>query len=146
MIPPQFEKDLTSVEEAIQDLIKRYDKLNELFNRIISIEGVGKITTQELIVTTNEFTNFSPSKSFACYGGIAPFEHRSGSSVSGRSRVSYRANLDLKKILHLAAIRAIGKFNVYFERKVKEGKNKKLVVSNVPNQLVYTIFAVVLKN
>lgn len=142
------EKDLASVEADIQAIIQGDERLNELFNRITRIEGVGKITAQELLVSTNEFKDFSSSKSFACYCGIAPFEHRSGSSVRGRSRVSHRANKHMKKILHLAAmgaVRAKGKFKTYYERKVIEGKNKMLVLNNVRNKLVHTIFAVVFK-
>ena len=144
-----IEKDLASVEAAIQDLINQDERLKELFTQITRIEGVGRITAQELIITTNEFKDFSSSKSFACYCGIAPFEHRSGSSVRGKSRVSHRANKHMKKILHLAAmaaVRARGKFKVYFERKVAEGKNKMLVLNNVRNKLVHTVFAVVLKS
>ena len=144
-----IEKDLASVEADIQTIIQSDERLNDLFNRITRIEGVGKITAQELLVTTNEFRDFTCSKSFACYCGIAPFDHRSVSSVRGKSRVSHRANKHMKKILHLAAmgaVRAKGKFKVYYERKVAEGKNKMLVLNNVRNKLVHTIFALILKD
>ncbi|MCU0417137.1 MAG: IS110 family transposase, partial [Cytophagaceae bacterium] len=36
--------------------------------------------TKAGIVTTNEFKNFTCPKKFACYAGVAPFEHTSGTS------------------------------------------------------------------
>jgi transposase len=40
----------------------------------------------------------------ACYCGVAPFEHTSGTSFKGKSRVSSFANKKLKKLLHLVAM------------------------------------------
>ncbi len=78
------------------------------------------------------------------FAGVAPFEHSSGTSIKGRTRVSHLANKDIKKMLHLAALVTIRKGNVmhaYFNRKVAEGKNKMSVINAVRNKLVHILLA-----
>jgi transposase len=73
-----------------------------------------------------------------------PFPNQSGVSIK-RDRVSKLANQKLKKLLHMAAmscIRAHGELKEYFIRKVKEGKNKMLVINAIRNKLVHRMFAV----
>ena len=60
-----------------------------------------------MIIATGEFTRISDPKKFACYAGIAPFPHKSGTTIRGKTRVSNLANMNLKKLLHLAAMSAI---------------------------------------
>lgn len=81
-----------------------------------------------------------------CHAGVAPFEHRSGSSVRGKTRVSHHARKRLKSLFHLAAmssIRAKGELRDYYQRKVGEGKNKMLVLNAVRNKIIHRIYAVV---
>ena len=56
------------------------------------------------------------------------------------------ADKELKTVLHLATLSAIsrpGEFKDYFVRKVKEGKNKMLVINAIRNKLILRIFACV---
>ena len=67
-----------------------------------SVPGVGMITALNVIVATDEFEKISEVKKFACYAGVAPFEHTSGTSIRGKTRVSKLANMTLKKLLHFS--------------------------------------------
>jgi len=141
-----IEKDIKKIEQAIDALIKNDERLSKLFTLLISIPGVGKITSTELICFTNEFKNYTEAKQLACYCGVAPFEHSSGSSIRGKTRVNNMANKSLKTKLHLCAMAAIqhdAELKAYYERKVKDGKNKMLVINAVRNKLVHRITAVV---
>jgi transposase len=85
-------------------------------------------------------------KKLACHAGVAPFEYKSGSSVRGRPGVSQHARKRLKSLLHLAAMTAIrlkGELQEYYQRKVREGKNKMLVLNAVRNKLIHRLYAVV---
>ena len=144
-----LDKDLAQVEASIQALIDSDEHLNRLFREIVSLPGIGKVTATEMLITTNEFKEFASAKQYACYGGIVPFEHTSGSSIRAKSRLSQKANKAIKKLLHLAvmsAIRAKGKLRDYYLRKVAEGKNKMSVLNAVRNKLVHVIFALVKKH
>ena len=96
-----------------------------------------------VIIATGEFTRITDTKKFACYAGVAPFEHTSGSSIRGKTRVSKMANMAMKKLLHLAAISAIQyceEIKTYYERKVLAGKNRMSVINAVRNKLITRIF------
>jgi transposase len=136
-------KDISRVDEEIQALIKSDTQLQHQYEQSTSVPGVGPITALNVIITTGEFKRISVAKKFACYAGVAPFEHTSGSSVRGRTRVSKMANMNMKRLLHLAAITAVrhkGELRDYYERKVAGGKNKMSVLNAVRNKLITRIF------
>jgi transposase len=141
-----LQADLQRVEKKINDLIDSDEYLNKLFKQLQSVPGVGPITAGEIIIRTNEFKAFSDPKKFACHAGVAPFEHRSGSSVRGRSRVSHKAQKRLKTLLHLAAMGAVrtnGELQQYYQRKIEQGKNKMAVLNAVRNKIILRVFAIV---
>ncbi len=139
-----LKKDLEGINKKIETIIADDPYLSVLFKRITSVEGVGKVTATEMIICTNEFKKFSDAKKFACYSGIAPFEHRSGTSVRGKTRVSHMANKKMKTLLHMCALSARemkGEMKDYFDRKVAEGKNKMSVINAIRNKIIHRIFA-----
>lgn len=143
------EKDLNNINKKIQMVIDADPELNRIFKIITSVSGVGPVTAAEIIITTNEFKNITCAKKFACYSGVAPFEHQSGISIRGKTRVSHMGNKAMKTLLHMAALVAIKvnqEIKIYYERKVAEGKNKMLVLNAVRNKLIQRIFACVKQN
>jgi transposase len=144
-----LQKDLQAVEKQMQRLIDSDEQLSQLFGQLTSMPGIGPVTARELIISTNEFKDFDSAKKLACYAGVAPFEHSSGKSVRGKTRVSHQANKRLKTLLHLAAmstIRLKNKFAQYYQRKLEEGKNKMSALNAVRNKLLHTLFALVKHN
>jgi transposase len=108
-----------------------------------SVPGMAVVRATEVILATNELSTISEPKKMACQAGVAPFEYNSPSSVRSRAAVSQQGPKPLKSLFHLAAIRAKGQLQHYYQRKVKEGKNKMLVLNAVPNKLIHRLFAVV---
>jgi transposase len=145
----QLDKQLKSVETQIQQLIQVDEMLCQLEDIITSVEGVGPVTACQMIITTNEFKNITCSNKYACYAGVAPFDHRSGTSVKAKPRVSHLANKQVKQLLHMSALSATvmkGELHEYYKRKVAEGKNKMSVLNAIRNKLVLRIFACVKEN
>ncbi|MFD2574680.1 IS110 family transposase [Spirosoma soli] len=142
-------KDLEQVEASLKSLIQHDTELKTLFSLLTSIPGVGTIVATEIVIATDEFKAITEPKKLACHAGVAPFEHRSGSSVRGRTRVNHHARKSLKTLLHLASMAAVkskGELQVYYQRKVKEGKNRMLVLNAVRNKLIHRVYAVVRRN
>jgi len=136
--------DILRVEKAIDELIKADPTLAEQVKLATSIPGIGRITATNMIIATGEFTRISDSKKFACYAGVAPFPHKSGTTIRGKTRVSNLANMNLKKLLHLAAMSAIQcseELRTFYKRKQQEGKNKMSVINAVRNKLISRVFA-----
>jgi len=143
-----LDQQIKAIEVKIQTLIDNDPRMSACYKLISSVQGVGKVLSWNLILRTGEFDNITDPRKLACYAGIAPFEHSSGSSIRGKSRVSHYADKDLKKLLHLAAMSAIrlaGDLKDYYQRKVFEGKNKMLVLNAVRNKIIHRVYAV-LKN
>lgn len=144
-----LEKDIETTDEAIEAVIATDGELKRLFAIIESVPGIGKVTAAEIVINTNEFKRINDPRKYACYAGIAPFEHSSGTSVRGKVRVSKKANMQAKSLIHMASM-AAARFSedlkIYYERKVAEGKNKMSVLNAIKNKLIHRIFACVNQN
>ena len=75
-----------------------------MYKIITSVNGIGFVTASYILVTTNEFININNPKKYACYSGVVPFEHTSGSSVRGKTRVSHMANKNIKTLASSGSI------------------------------------------
>ena len=102
-----------------------------------------------MIVSSGEFRKIQTGKEFACYCGVVPFEHSSGTSVRARPRVWRWANKKMKSYLHLAAMAAIqgeGEFKAYYQRQLAKGKAKMSVLNALRNKLVLRVCASIRSN
>jgi transposase len=139
-------KSITTIEKAINKLIKESPEVKELYDLLTSIKGIGNIVAINLIVVTNCFTAFQNSRQLACYCGTAPFEKQSGTSIKSGSRVSHYANKKMKVLLNLAASNAIQtdpELRTYYYRRIEKGKSKMSTLNIVRNKLLHRAFAVV---
>lgn len=139
-------KSKEATEKRILALINSDEELKSIFDLATSVGGVGNVLATELMVYTHGFTRMTDVKKLACYCGVAPFSHTSGTSIKGRTGTSNFANMSLKSTLHLAALSSIQyvpELKKYFERKVSEGKSKMSVINAVRNKLLNRILAVV---
>jgi transposase len=141
-----LKKSLKEINMLIMKLIKANAEISQNFKLATSVPGVGPQSALYMIVKTRCFTRFTNWRKLACYAGVAPFEYSSGSSIKGRTKVSHLADKKLKALLTMAALSAkrndkeIGE---YFERKVKDGKNKMLVINAIRCKILSRVFAVI---
>jgi transposase len=139
-------KSLANVEVAIKKLIAANAVLQRKVTCMTSVTGIGEVIAWHFIVHTNGFKRLNTGKQLACYCGVAPFKHESGTSIKGRNRVSHMANKKLKCLLHMGAMAAITYdegLRTYYKRKVAEGKNKMSILNAVRNKLILRIAAVI---
>lgn len=134
------------IENQLNELIDNDVELKQQYKYVTSVQGVGKVLAWTILIKTNEFKSINNPRKLACYAGVVPFEYQSGISINKKPRVSYMADKSLKKLLHMAAMRAIqlkGELQNYYLRKVSEGKNKMLVLNAVRNKIVARICSVI---
>lgn len=144
-----IKSDIKGVEKQMKEIINNDTELSRLYAIITSVDAVGMFSAIEVIITTNEFKNIKEAKKYACYSGVVPFDHSSGSSIKKRPKVSKMANKQVKTLLHMAALSAVnmkGELRDYFLRKVEEGKNKMSVLNAIRNKLILRIFSCVNNN
>jgi transposase len=130
----------------MEAIIEGQKELEQNYNLLLTIKGVGKIVALITIIKTHNFTRFSNARKFACFCGTAPFEHSSGTSIKRKSRVSPLADRKMKTLLDLAAKSAIQndkELRTYFLKRTEAGKPKMSTINIVRNKILYRMFAVV---
>jgi transposase len=111
-----------------------------------SVKGVGPVVALATIIKTGNFTRFTNPRKFACFCGTAPFEHTSGSSIRGKTKISSLRDKKMKTLLDLAAKSAIQydkELQAYYTRRLTMGKSKKSTINIVRNKIIYRMFAVI---
>jgi transposase len=144
-----LESDIEKTDKAIQEVIASDPELKRLFAIVSSVDGIGKVTAVQMIITTGEFTTITEPAKFACYAGVAPFSYTSGTTIKGKMGVSHRANKTMKTLLHMCAVSAIqcdSDMKLYYQRKLEENKPRMSVLNAVRNKLIYRVFACVRDN
>lgn len=142
----QQDELIDNIEKQIIDLVESDPVMKKNFELITSIKGISLIIASFMIVTTNNFTSFENGRKYACYAGIAPFEYRSGKSIKTKAKVS---NLGYKKMKTLLSNGANSaklydpQIKAYYNRKIAEGKEHKLIINSISCKLVNRAFAVV---
>lgn len=142
----ETEQKLKSIDRKIMELIESDEALHTNFCLLTSLKGVGLVLATAVLIATDNFTRFTDARKFACYCGTAPFEHSSGTSIKGKTRVSHLANKGIKSLLEMAARSAIQhdkELKAYYKRRVDEGKNKTSTLNIVRNKLITRMFAVI---
>lgn len=142
----ELERDLEEIEQDIKTIIDSADMLKDNYRLLTSIKGVGFVNAVATIIATRNFTIFDDPRKYACYVGVAPFPHSSGSSVRGSTRVSRYSNKQLKVLLTQAARSAIQhdkQLKAYYEKKTAEGKAYGVILNAVKYKIVLRMFSVI---
>lgn len=141
-----YDQKIRKVEKQMKQIVHENLELKQAFDLATSVKGVGLICGIQLLIHTNAFKAFDNYRKFACYIGIAPFAHRSGSSLNSPPKVSYLGQKKLKALFSNAAWVALKhdhELSAYYKRKIAQGKNKFSVLNAVKNKLIARVFATV---
>lgn len=141
-----MQDSLVKLETLIAKKVSENESIKANYNLAKSVPGIGHLTAIYLICCTQNFTLVQTGKQLACYAGVVPFEHSSGTSIKGRTRVHPMANKNLKKMLHLCALSAkqhVPEFSIYYDRKKQEGKHTMSILNAIRNKLVLRVMAVI---
>lgn len=141
-----LEEDIKTVEKEMLELVENDEAIRHNYTLLLSIKGIGHVNAINTIIHTDNFNAFENARQYACYLGVAPFEHTSGTSVRGKTRVSKTGAKLLKADLTQAARSAIvcdKEMKDYYLRKTEEGKMHGTVMNAVKFKLVGRMFAVI---
>ena len=142
----ELDRHIHEIETLIRAEIKSDPVLQEQLKRIKTVPGIGDVTAWMITIKTEGFQRLTDPRKLACFAGVVPFEQQSGTSLKTRPRVSKMADMALKSVLQMAAMRAVRMQNdlqVYYLRKVEEGKNKMSVLNAVRNKLLHIAMALI---
>ncbi len=138
-------ESIKEIEQEIISLIDSDINLSRNYYLVTSVVGVGQVTACELIVKTGNFKEINTARKASSYAGICPFPNSSGKMVK-KSKVSNMADKELKTLLYMCSVVAKSKnaqYRLYYERKRLEGKPHFLIMNNIANKLLRTIYSIV---
>lgn len=137
--------EIEAVEKEIEVLIKVDQELNENYELVTSIKGIGPVIATDMLIKTGNFKVIDTARKAASYAGVCPFPNTSGKMV-GKSKTSPFADRKLKSLLYMGAKSAVKhnkEYQLYYQRKELEGKPHYLIMNNVSNKMLRTIYSVV---
>jgi len=141
----ELDKEIAAIEQEIEMLIRSDQEMNENYELVTGIKGIGPVITTDLIIKTGNFKTIDTHRKAASYAGVCPFPNTSGKMV-GKSKTSSFADKKLKSLLYMgakAAVKHNKEYKLYYQKKELEGKPHFLIMNNVANKLLRTVYSVV---
>jgi len=145
-----LEEAIVTVENEIKCIFAENKFLSQQLELLTSIEGVEREVALKMIVETDAFTRFDNYRQFCSHVGIAPLNVILKANQHVQLPVNPKNDKGIKTLLNQAALSIIKKkdseLSDYYIRKVKEGKDEKLVINAIRVKLVARMFAVIKTN
>lgn len=141
----RLSKEIKATEKMMKSLLEKSAEMKENYSLATSVVGISFVNAMAIIIVTENFTRFASAREFACYSGTVPFHNDSG-KIKDRCHISRIANIKIKVLLTEAAQCAMvydAELRDYTERKLKQGKDKRLIINNIRNKLILRVFSVV---
>ncbi|SDG68604.1 IS110 family transposase [Prevotella communis] len=137
---------IENCEVKMRELMSTSPTIAANFSHIISITGIGLVSTAAILIYTNNFIGITSYKKFASYCGIAPFYEDSGTTVHKRDYIGHKSNSIVRTYLTQAA-QVASRFNVdmveYKQRMALAGKPQQVIIINIANKLLRIVFSVI---
>ncbi|HEY9815729.1 MAG TPA: transposase, partial [Candidatus Obscuribacterales bacterium] len=134
--------------KQIEHLLTDHSEWHIAAERLLSIPGMGSLTTAWTLVITHAFTRCDTPQQAAALAGVVPHHRRSGTSLNRRSHIA-GGHPKWRKTLYMAAGACI-QFNpplkAFFDKKVAQGKTKQIARIAVARKLVHIAWACVTKD
>ncbi len=144
-----FEKQLKEMEGIMTKVIKADPVLNQHYQNISAIKGIGLISFAVIAAETNGFILFENAASLVSYAGYDVVENQSGRHT-GRTKISKKGNSRIRRILHMPALCAVRddqpQFKALFERVYDRTKIKMKGYVAVQKKLLVMIYYLWKKN
>ncbi len=137
--------EIKEVEQEMEAILMSNKELKKHYELVQSVKGVGKVIATDLIIKTGNFQRIATARKAASYAGVCPFPNESGKMI-GKRKTSPFADKKLKSLLYMGAKTAVKhnkEYRLYYQKKQLEGKPHFLIMNNVANKMLKTIYAVV---
>lgn len=140
-----LDASIEQLEYEMSNIITKHDSLLKSFELVTSVQGIGPVTTCELIIKTGNFKKINSAKKAASFAGTCPFPDSSGKLIK-KEKTSPLADKSLKTLLFMCAMNAKmhnKELKLYYERKKLEGKPHFVIMNNISNKLLRIVYSVI---
>lgn len=137
----QLEKEIL---DRTNQYIEKNEELKKDYYNLMTIPSIGKVSAIALLYLFKNYKDTNRSQITALVG-LDPTRKESGTSISGRRKISKSGNGIVRKILYfptLNAIRYNKKIKTVYERLVENHKHKKLALIAAMRKLVLIAHAI----
>lgn len=100
----KLDEQLVKFKNEIEKLMYSEKWLAEKVKKVLSIKGVGLMTVAVILAETQGFEFVQNSRQLCSYAGYDVVQRESGSSVSGKTRISKKGNSWIRAALHFPAL------------------------------------------
>lgn len=140
-----LDQRIQEIEQAIQDHVDQDPELKRQRDLLVSIPGIGNKTACLLLGEIPHLEKFEHVNELVAFCGLNPRQHRSGSSIHGRPRMSKKGSKRIRKGLYFPALVARQHnpiLKAFAERLLKAGKSKMCVIGAVMRKLLHLVFGI----
>ena len=137
---------IKAIEAAMKKAVMSVPEVNDNYELLVSIPGIGLVNAVATIVATGNFTRFQNARQYAKFSCVSPLRRESGTSVRGGDHVSKAGHSEIKALLTegaRSAVRHDPQMKAYYARKRAEGKSHGCVMNAVKFKLICRMFAVI---
>ena len=145
----QIKEQIKDIERKEKQLINEIELFKNKYEIITSIPGISHVNAINFLLLFLSYRKFDTPQKLGAYLGVVPAEYSSGSSIRRTSHKYMNANRQLQGDLVQAAniaIRYNEELRKYAERRMSEGKPKRIVIKIVAYKLVKIIWALIRDN
>ena len=140
-----LEKEVERLKKQIREHFNQHDGLQRDAQLLQSIPGVGELTAWDILAEMPDVSQFDSAQAVAAYAGLSPREHRSGSSVFKKTRLSKQGNARLRKAVYFPAVNALTwnpLVKAHYERLRAAGKIRMVALAAAMRKILMICYGV----
>lgn len=140
-----LQQQIDALKRDIDDHIQQYPELKQQRDLITSIPGLGHLTAAKLLALIPDITAFERPQQLVAFAGLNPRQHRSGSSVRGKSRISKVGHADIRAALFMPAMvakRCNPLLQPFVQRLQERGHCKMSIIVAVMRKLLHLVYGI----
>ncbi|MBI5960344.1 MAG: transposase [Chloroflexi bacterium] len=142
-------EQIETLQTEIEQLLRSDSDWAAATHSLLSIPGIGPITTAWLMVATLNFTTCQTVEQLVAFAGLAPYPRQSGTSLHRTRGVGSGGYIRLRAALYMAAIASVRSNPIirrFYTRLRERGKPAKVALCACARKLLLLAWAVVTKH
>ncbi len=140
-----LQKQLTQIDNLILNFIKSNDFYNQIYNKLLAVKEMGKVTASVLLAELPELGQVNKRK-IAALVGVAPMNCESGTT---RGQMHIRGGrMSVRNTLYMAAVAGVRANDIlknYYNRLRNNGKTPKMALTAVMRKLLIFLNSLIAK-
>ena len=137
--------EILHLEHAIEEHVQDHPRLKEDRDLLTSIPGISATTAHWILAELPDVEQFASAQSAAAFAGLAPQEHRSGTSIRKATQLSKKGNRHLRRALYMPTLSAVQhnpRVKALFTRLLERGRPRMVAVGAAMRKLLMIAFGV----